>query len=175
MFFFFYIPSMFVCYREVKKDEMMCLILDVWRCQQRPQSVRPLSPLCSLVGNQNEITSSCNITNLTQQQLIVLPSSFLLLSGRLLPSPLLHAHGIQQSFSGYSVILVWLLVSPPHTPSPTVCFLPMSFVLLMGYRAVINSQHSVSESTHQRRAGLKRSQLCILLIRQPKEKYPHGP
>lgn len=36
------------------------------------------------MGSQNEITSSHNITNLTQHQLIVLFSSFLLLSSRLL-------------------------------------------------------------------------------------------
>lgn len=73
---------------------------------------------------------------------------------------------------------VYLLFSAPPVAPPALhllCFLHTCFVLLMGQREVINSQHSVSESAHQRRAGLKHSQLCILLIPQPKEKYPHGP
>lgn len=51
----------------------------------------------------------------------------------------------------------------------------MCFVLLMDHCEVINSQHSVSESAHQRRAGVKHSQIRSLLIPQPKEKYPHEP
>lgn len=73
---------------------------------------------------------------------------------------------------------VYLLFSTPLAAPPTLyclCFLPTCFALLMGHREVINSQHSVSESAHQMRAGLKHSQLRILLIPQPKEKYPHGP
>lgn len=139
-----------------------------------------VSSLWSLVGSQNEITSSCNITNLTQHQLIVLFSSFLLLSCRLLL--------LSFAFSSATLLCmakkfnirsqVYLLFSTALVAPLTLhllCFLPTCFVLLMGHREVINSQHSVSESAHQRRGGLKHSQLRILLIPQPKEKYPHGP
>ncbi len=132
------------------------------------------------MGSQNEITSSCNITNLTQHQLIVLFSSFLLLSSRLLVLSFTSSSAavlcMSKEFNLRSH--VYVLFSTPLVASPTLhllCFLPTCFVLLMGHREVINSQHSVSESAHQRRAGLKHSQLRILLIPQPKEKYPHGP
>lgn len=130
--------------------------------------------------SQNEITSSCNITNLTQHQFIVLFSSFLLLSSHLLVLSFASSFAavlcIAKEFSVRSQ--VYLLFSTPRAVPPTLhrlCFLPTCFMLLMGHREVINSQHSVSESAHQRRAGLKHSQLRILLIPQPKEKYPHGP
>lgn len=67
---------------------------------------------------------------------------------------------------------IYLLFSTPLVAPPTLhllCFLPMRLLLLMGHREVINSQHSVSESAHQRRAGLKHSQIRILLI-PPKRK-----
>lgn len=90
----------------------------------------------------------------------------------LYPPFLRSGRGIQPEVPHLSVIF--------HSPgcSPTLhllCFLPTCFVLLMAHCKVINSQHSVSKSTHQRRARLKHSQIRILLIPEPKEKYPHGP
>lgn len=129
------------------------------------------------MGRQNEIT--CNITNLTQHRLIVLFSSFLLLSSHLLVLSFTSSSAAVLC-TGRKVnvqLEVYLLFSTPLAAPRTLyrlCFLPTCFALLMGHREVINSQHSMSESTHQMRAGLKHSQLRILLIPQPKEKYPHG-
>lgn len=73
--------------------------------------------------SQNEITSSCNITNLTQQQLIVLSSSFLLLSSRLLvlsfTSSSAAAPSMAEEFNPRSRIYLLFPtpVPPPHSIS----------------------------------------------------------
>lgn len=89
----------------------------------------------------------------------------------LLPQRSAHGWGIQHQVPGLSVIFYSPWCSP-HTPS--LMFSTHVFLLLMGHREVINSQHSVSPSTHQRGEGLRHSQFRILLIFQPKEKYPYG-
>lgn len=68
-------------------NESICLNLKVRRWKEGAGRVRiSFFSLWSLVRSPDEITSSCNITNLTQHQLIVLFSSFLLLSCHLLES-----------------------------------------------------------------------------------------
>lgn len=77
-----------VCLSEKKMKWMsICLNLKVRRWKEGAGRVRiSLFSLWSLVRSPDEITSSCNITSLTQHQLIVLFSSFLLLSCHLLDS-----------------------------------------------------------------------------------------
>lgn len=156
----------------------MCLNLNVRRWKKRARSVKPL--LCLVSGGKPK----WNYFLLQYHQSDSAPTycSFLFIPIALL-SPFsitlylflrssVHGQGIQPKVPHLSVIFQ----SPGCSPTlHLLCFLPTCFVLLMGHCEAINSQHSVSESAHQRRVGLKHSHIRILLIPQPKEKYPHGP